>query len=137
MSLADHLRYLRALKGGPHIAEVAEAIGWEKVSDITLAEKRYRPLEDEELMAKLADYYGRPLEEFEWHNGRSRKQLTSYVHQAKENNTPVRLTLRHGETITGRPRWWDLAAVGVEMDDGRTVIVLRHAVIDWGEEKPA
>ncbi|HID54712.1 MAG TPA: hypothetical protein EYP41_22085 [Anaerolineae bacterium] len=134
MSLADHLRYLRALKGGPHIAEVAEAIGWEKVADITLAEKRYRPLEDEALMAKLADYYGRPLEGFVWHNGRSRKQLTTYIHQAIENETPVHLALRHGETLTGRPLWWDLAAVGLEIADGRAVIVLRHAVVDWGDE---
>lgn len=133
MSLADHLRYLRALKGGPHTAEVAEAIGWEKVTDITLAEKRYRPLENEELIAKLADYYGRSREEFVWHNGRSRKQLTSAIHQAKENDASVSLTLRHGETLTGKPLWWDLAAVGLEIEDGRTVIVLRHAVVDWAE----
>ena len=131
MSLSDHLRYLRAMKGGPHISEVAQAAGVAKVVDVNLAEKQYRPLTDEGLMEKLAVYYGRPLEEFQWHNTRSRKQFTHFISQAMQQGTAVSLVLRHGETVSGMVADTDLACVALRLADGRVLVVQRHAVVDW------
>lgn len=131
MSLSDHLRYLRAMKGGPHISEVAQAAGVAKVVDVNLAEKQYRPLADEGLMEKLAVYYGRPLEEFHWHNARSRKQFTYFINQAMQNETAVSLVLRHGEIVSGRVEDTDLTCVALRLVDGRLLVVQRHAVVDW------
>lgn len=131
MSLSDHLRYLRAMKGGLHISDVAQAAGVAKVVDVNMAEKQYRPLTDEGLMEKLAAYYGRPLEEFQWHNTRSRKQFTYFINKAWREETAVSLVLRHGETVSGMVADTDLACVALRLADGRLLVVQRHAVIDW------
>ena len=131
MSLSDHLRYLRANKGGVTPDEIAEAIGWEKPSHIALAEKRYRPVYDTELIEKLADYYGRPAEEFHWHNARPRKFLTFAAARALKTKEPLSLTLRSGETLTGTIEWWDLGSLGLRLGDGRLLCVQRQAVVDW------
>ncbi len=131
MSLSDHLRYLRAMQGGPHIADVAHGANVDNVAAVTVAEKQYRPLEDEDLLNKLAAYYGRPLEEFHWHNARSRKQFTFFINGAMGSETAVSLTLRHGVTLTGTVEDWDLACVALRTADGRLLVVQRHAIIDW------
>ncbi|MEZ4511127.1 MAG: hypothetical protein R3C62_04575 [Chloroflexota bacterium] len=129
MSLSDHLRYLRAINGGEHPNAIYEAIGVEK--GIMTAETAYRPIRDEALIAKLADYYKRPLEEFEWHNARPRKFLTFYVAEAMRNNTPVELQLRSGQTLAGNVEWWDLSSIGLREENGCLLVVQRHAVVDW------
>ncbi len=131
MSLSDHLRYLRAMRGGMDTRAIAEAIGLETSGPINRAETQYRPVRDPELVAKLANYYGRPLEEFQWHDARPRKFLTFYAARALETKEPASLTLRSGETLRGRIVWWDLGSIGLEMADGRTIVVMRHAVVDW------
>lgn len=131
MSLSDHLRYLRAMRGGFGTQTIADAIGLEKPWPINEAEVRYRPVRDSELVAKLADFYGRPLEEFQWHNARPRKFLTFYAARALETKEPASLTLRSGEVLRGQIVWWDLSSIGLKMDDGRTIVVMRHAIIDW------
>lgn len=131
MSLSDHLRYLRARQGGTDTIEVAQAIGLEKPTAVNLAEKQYRPVHDEALVAKLADYYGRPLEEFQWHNARPRKYLTFYIARALETKETAVLTLRSGRQLTGTAEWWDLSSVGLRDENGRLLVIQRHAVIDW------
>lgn len=130
MSLGDHLRYLRGLKD-VDTAVVAEALGLEKPSPINMAEVRYRPVEDDALVAALAAYYDRPVEEFRWHNARARKYLTFYVQRALESKEPVSLVLRTGETLTGLVEWWDLAAIGLRVAGDKLVVAQRHAVVDW------
>lgn len=112
MSLSDHLRYLRAQQGGIHTIEVAQAIGLEKPTAVNLAEKQYRPVHDVDLVAKLADYYGRPLKEFQRHNARPRKYLTFYMVRALKTKETVTLTLRSGQQLSGKAEWWDLSSVG-------------------------
>ena len=129
MSLSDHLRYLRAFNGGEHPDAIYKALGLE--SGIMGAETGYRPVRDEALVAKLADYYSRPLEEFQWHTARPRKFLTFYLAEAMRNKTPVELRLRSGQTLTGTVAWWDLSSVGLRQENGRLLVVQRHAVIDW------
>ncbi len=112
MSLSDHLRYLRALRGGTHTIEIAEAMGLEKVSPINLAESQYRPVRDPKLVEQLAAYYEQPLEEFQWHNARPRKYLTFYLARAMREETSVSLTLRFGAQLDGTVAWWDLISFG-------------------------
>ena len=130
MSLGDHLRYLRAL-ADVNTAAIAEEMGLERISPITLAEVRYRAVDDEALVAGLAEYFGRPVEEFQWHNVRPRKHLTFYVQRALELNEAITLILRSGATLSGLPEWWDLASIGLRKSDGQLVVVQRHAVVDW------
>ncbi len=131
MSLSDHLRYLRAKNGGLPTDEITQAIGLEKPTAVNMAEKQYRPVRDVELIAKLADYYGRSLEEFQWHNARPRKYLTFYIARALETKETVVLTLRSGRQLTGTAEWWDLSSVGLRDENGRLLVIQRHAVIDW------
>ncbi len=131
MSLSDHIRYLRALQGGPDILTVATAAGIEKPGSVNLAEKQYRPVHDEELVAKLAAYYGRSLEEFQWHNARPRKYLTFYIARALKTGETITLTLRSGRQLQGLAKWWDLSSVGMQDENGRLLVIQRHAVIDW------
>lgn len=65
MSLSDHLRYLRAMRPGLTPEDIAEALGLETPGAISQAEKRYRPVLDEALIAGLAQYYGQPLADFQ------------------------------------------------------------------------
>ena len=132
MSLGDHLRFLRALHGGMDTATIAGFIGIDRPWPINEIEVRYRQVGDDELVAKLAEYYDRPVEELFWHRERSRKKFTQYVHRATQEERPVRLQLRSGEVLQGIPQWWDLGSVGL-LPDGKQeiLIVQRHAVVDW------
>lgn len=131
MSLGDHLRYLRAWNGGQTTEEVAKAIDLDNITQLNLAEVRYRPVENDHLIEKLAAYYGRPVAEFQWHNARARKYLTFYLSEAKDQQRPVSLTLRGEQPLTGQVVWWDLSSVGLREDSGRVLVVQRHAIIDW------
>lgn len=131
MSLSDHLRYLRARQGGVNTLTITEAIGLEKVTPVNHAEIQYRPVRDPELVAKLADYYQRPLAEFQWHNARPRKYLTFYLARALKSKETVTLPLRSEEQLTGTVEWWDLSSVGLWDENGRLLVVQRHAVVDW------
>jgi hypothetical protein len=132
MSLGDHLRYLRALGGGVDTRTIAEAIGLDRPWPINEIEVRYREVGDDDLVAELADYYDRPVDELLWHRARSRKKLTQDVALAIQEERRVTLRLRSGAELVGEPIWWDLGAIGllIEGDDEITV-VQRHAVINW------
>jgi len=132
MSLGDQLRYLRAMRGGPSLRDVAAAIGETSASVHGAIERRYCDPSSDALVEKLAAYYGVPIEELHWHRVRLRRNLALHVLAAMKEDRSVTLRLRNGETLRGRPAWWDLSAIGLEPDDGGTLIVVqRHAVIDW------
>jgi hypothetical protein len=132
MSLGDHLRFLRALDGGVDTRTIAEAIGIERPWPINEIEVRYREVGDDDLVAKLADYYDRPVGELLWHRARSRKKLTQDLADAIRDDRTVKLVLRSGATLEGRAVWWDLGAVGLALPDQVEItVVQRHAVVDW------
>jgi hypothetical protein len=79
----------------------------------------------------LADYYGRSLEEFHWHNERPRKFLTFSLAEALRTQQPISLTLRSGELLAGQVTWWDLSSIGLQQVDSHLLVVQRHAVVDW------
>ncbi len=132
MSLSDELRYLRALHGGGNLMEVEGEIGLTPGA-LRYMEQRYRRVgEDDEALAKVAVYYGVSFEKLQWHRERYRKVLSAYLHQSLVSQAAVRVELRTGETLTGKVRWWDLGAFGLEPEDGGSLIVVqRHAVLDW------
>ncbi|MDY7076095.1 MAG: hypothetical protein SXV54_04130 [Chloroflexota bacterium] len=132
MSLGDELRYLRAFRGGGDLGQIEEEIGLQRGTLRTM-EQRYRRVgEDDEVLAKIAVYYDVPLEALQYHRERYRKALSATLHQALESGTIVRFELRTGEMLTGRVRWWDLSAFGLELGgDEPLTVVQRHAVLDW------
>jgi transcriptional regulator with XRE-family HTH domain len=132
MSLSDELRYLRALHGGPPNDEVEAAADIPR-GMLWQLEKKYRRVgEDDEVLARLAAYYGVPLEELQFHRERYRKAFSVYLHQAEQSGQIASFHLRTGEKIDGQVRWWDMAAFGLEMEGQELTVVQRHAVVDWG-----
>jgi len=132
MSLGDELRYLRAFHGGGNLREVEEQVGLPPGALRTM-EQRYRRVgEDDEVLAKVAAFYGVPLERLQFHRERYRKALSAVLQQAKESDVATHFELRTGETLSGRVQWWDLGAFGLEPQGGGPLIVVqRHAVVDW------
>lgn len=132
MSLSDHLRYLRALHGGPSNVDLLQVLGEEDTGLYFAIEQHYRDVSTDEIIEKIAAYYHVPVEELQWHRARSRKALALHIHAAIQNRETVTLHLRTGETLTGLPVWWDLAAIGLQPSgEEDLVVVQRHAVIDW------
>lgn len=132
MSLSDHLRYLRALNGGPSNADLGQVFSEEDTGLYFAIEQRYRDVSTNDILPKIAAYYRVPVEELQWHRARSRKALALHVHAAIQHHDLVALRLRNGETLIGHPVWWDLAAIGLQLiGEEDLTIVQRHAVIDW------
>jgi transcriptional regulator with XRE-family HTH domain len=134
MSLGDELRYLRAFHGGGNLQEIEDEIGLEP-GTLRYMEQRYRRVgEDDEVLAKIAAYYDVPLERLQYHRERYRKSLSATLHRAMESGVTACFELRTGETLTGRVRWWDLGAFGLEPEGGGALtVVQRHAVLNWDE----
>ena len=132
MSLGDELRYLRAFHGGGNLGEIEEEIGLEP-GTLRYMEQRYRRMgEDDDVLAKIAAYYGVSLKKLQYHRERYRKALSAFLHNSMESKKFAEFDLRTGETVTGRVRWWDLGAFGLEPEDGGPLtVVQRHAVLDW------
>ncbi len=131
MSLGDELRYLRARAGGVTPDEIQEATGV-NATLYCMLEQRYRELGDDETLDKLATYFGADAEALKRARSRSRKALSQRLNQALVDESPLRLDLRSGETLRGSLAWWDLGALGLQPNDGGSLIVVqRHAVIDW------
>jgi hypothetical protein len=132
MSLGDQLRYLRARRGGPSLSDVSRAIGEPNATRVQALEHRYRDTSDDDLIRRLAAYYGVPEEELQWHRRRSRRDLALHVHAAMQSGHAAILHLRNGDTLAGSVAWWDLSAIGLKpTDGGPLVVVQRHAVVDW------
>ncbi|MBN1180002.1 MAG: hypothetical protein JXD18_12380 [Anaerolineae bacterium] len=131
MSLGDELRYLRALRGGPALEEVEAAIEVPR-GTMWKIEQRYRRMgEDDDLLARLADYYAVPLADLQFHRERYRKALSAVLHAAQKSGAAASFRLRTGETVHGRVTWWDLASFGLQVPGQPLIVVQRHAVIDW------
>lgn len=130
MSTGDFVRFQRALHGGPTPAEIEQATG---VSAATyrMLEQRYRAIGTEEELAKLATYFGvedsELLERQEW----TRKQLSADLVEAADQERPIRLDLRTGESFTGQVIWSDLGAALIDLQDGQQLVIQRHMIDRW------
>ena len=130
MSLGDELRFLRATAGGITPLEIAEATGIDAGLYCQL-EQRYREMGDDETVEKLAAYFACDPDMLQRARSWSRKALSQHLARALAKESSIELHLRTGETLTGRPAWWDLGAIGLAVEDRSLIVVQRHAVIDW------
>jgi transcriptional regulator with XRE-family HTH domain len=130
MSAGDYLRYLRATKGGPTPQDIQKATGV-PAGNYRQIEQRYRATGSEEELASLAAYFEVPAEELigrvEW----TRKALSAALVEAIEQDAPIRLELRSGQTVTGKVQWSDLGAALLQLADGQEIVVQRHIVDRW------
>lgn len=130
MSLGDFVRFQRAVKGGP--------TPWQIEADTGIPpgiyrqiEQRYRAIGEEDLLEKIAAYYGVAVEELRWRQHWPRKGLTATLVDAQENDRPLTLVLRNGEALSGAVQWWDLGALAIRQDDGGLLVVQRHFIDRW------
>lgn len=56
---------------------------------------------------------------------------TACIARALKTGETVTLTLRSGWQLSGKAKWWDLGSVGLEDENGRLLVIQRHAIIDW------
>ncbi|MEA2573961.1 MAG: hypothetical protein QOH93_1259 [Chloroflexia bacterium] len=143
MSLSDHIKYLRAVKGGVTPWEIAEASGV-PASEVHLIEVKHRRVgEDDETLSKLAGYFGVPLEALTTRRESYRKMLTGFLEEHKGKESRVTLTLESGEEVSGQIDWFSREAVALVPGDGANsegdgsdpYIVQRGWVANWrGEE---
>lgn len=135
MSLGDYLRLLRAKRGGVTPWEI-EAVTNLPKGLYRMIEQRYRAMGDDEAIQTLADFYGVAFEELQWRSNWPRKALSHALVAAKAAGHPLTLHLWNGKILKGMVRWWDLGAIGLELEDGTLVVVQRHAAERW-EPAPA
>lgn len=135
MSLGDKLRVLRAERGGITPLDIEAALPDLPKGIYRQMEQRYRAVGDDASIRMLADFYGVPFEDLRWRLDWPRKALSRALIHAKQNDLPITLHLWDGETVTGRVRWWDLGAVGLETTGGE-IVVQRHAAERWSPRSP-
>ena len=117
MSLSDHIKYLRAVKGGLTPWEIAEGSGV-PAREIHLIEVKHRLVgENDSVLERLAAYFGVPLEEFTSRRGAYRKRLTAFLEESEQDGSPVVLKLENGEDITGKVEWFAREAIAVAPAD--------------------
>jgi hypothetical protein len=135
MSLSDHVKYLRAVKGGLTPWEIAEGSGV-PAREIHLIEVKHRLVgENDAILERLAGYFGVPVEELKSRRGAYRKRLTAFLDESQQASTPVALKLEGGEEITGKIDWYAREAIAIVPEDGEegtpAYIVQRAYVADW------
>jgi sRNA-binding regulator protein Hfq len=130
MSLGDYLRLLRATAGGITPFEIEAATGLPP-GVYRLMEQRYRAVGDDESVRILADYYKVPLDDMLWRMDWPRKALSRSLVAAMRQESTVKLQLWNGQAASGKVKWWDLGAVGLETEQGNLLVVQRHAVERW------
>lgn len=132
MSLGDYLRHLRAMHGGESTLEIAKILGLPSPWPINEIEQRYREVGADELVQKLAEYYGVPAADLLARRKRSRKALSQFLDDAQKTGRKATLVLRTGERLSGTVQWADMGALALEMENiPGPVIVQRHIVDEW------
>lgn len=138
MSLADYSRLMRAQNGGWGFEELTARVGGPVAKQLFQLERKQRDVATDELIAQMSQLYQISVEDLRWHQQRSRRDLTLFCEAQHKANTPIVLKLRHGESLSGRIVWHDIAAIALQGEgDAYPVIVQRHAVIDWAAQESA
>jgi hypothetical protein len=138
MSLSDYVRYQRAVKGGLTPWEIAEGSGVTS-RDVHLLEVKHRRMgDDDELLRKLAAFFGVPFEALSGRREAYRKRLASFLDDKVSQSRPVTLKLESGEELTGVPAWYSREAIALNDGSPQTgdappslCIVQRGWVADW------
>lgn len=136
MSLGDMLRLLRARRDGITPVDIEEALPALPKGLYRQMEQRYRAVGDDETIQLLAGYYDVPFEDLRWRLDWPRKALSRACVHVMQHDASLTLTLWNGQTVTGRVKWWDLGALGLELADGQPLVIQRHAVERWEPRAP-
>ena len=133
MSLSDHIKYLRAVKGGLTPWEIAEGSGV-PAREIHLMEVKHRRVgENDAELEQLAQFFGVPAEDLARRREAYRKRLTTFLEEHQAHSKAVTLKLEDGEEITGKVDWFGREALALRPDDAldSPYIVQRGWVADW------
>lgn len=140
MSLSDYIRYQRAAKGGLTPWEIAEGSGVSS-RDVHLIEVKHRRMgDDDEMLRKLATYFGVPFDALASRREAYRKRLAAFLDHNVSQSRPITLKLESGEELAGVPVWYSREAVALREgaaeaeagdDPVDLCIVQRGWVADW------
>lgn len=136
MSLSDYIKYQRAVKGGLTPWEIAEGSGVSS-RDVHLLEVKHRRMgEDDDMLQKLADYFGVPIDELTRRREAYRKRLISFLEENATEGNAIALKLESGEEVAGVPAWYSREAIalrpeGEPTDSADLYIVQRAWIADW------
>lgn len=140
MSLSDYIRYQRAAKGGLTPWEIAEGSGVSS-RDVHLIEVKHRRMgDDDEMLRKLAAYFGVQFDALAGRREAYRKRLAAFLDQNVSQSRLITLKLESGEEVAGVPVWYSREAVALregaaeveaEADPVDLCIVQRGWVADW------
>jgi hypothetical protein len=132
MSLADYSRYMRAQNGGWGFEDLSSRVGSVVAKQLFQLERKQRDVATDELIEQMAQLYQVSVEELRWHQERSRRALTLFCQAQQKVEGAITVKLRHGESLSGKILWHDIAAIALQTDGSAPpVIVQRHAVVDW------
>ena len=113
MSLSDYIRYQRAAKGGLTPWEIAEGSGVSS-RDVHLIEVKHRRMgDDDEMLRKLAAYFGVPFDALASRREAYRKRLAAFLDHNVSQSRPINLKLESGEELAGVPIWYSREAVAL------------------------
>jgi hypothetical protein len=138
MSLSDYIRYQRAAKGGLTPWEIAEGSGVSS-RDVHLIEVKHRRMgDDDEMLRKLAAYFGVPFDALASRREAYRKRLAAFLDHNVSQSRPITLKLESGEELAGVPVWYSRESIALregageaEADPVDLCIVQRGWVADW------
>jgi hypothetical protein len=136
MSLSDYIKYLRAVKGGLTPWEIAEGSGV-PAREIHLIEVKHRRMgEDDQVLEKLAAFFGVPAGDLTGRREAYRKRLTFFLEDCHQNENSVVLRLENGEEVRGTVDWYSREAVALKPEgdaeeESYPYIVQRGYVADW------
>lgn len=140
MSLSDYIRYQRAAKGGLTPWEIAEGSGVSS-RDVHLIEVKHRRMgDDDEMLHKLAGYFGVPFDALASRREAYRKRLAAFLDHNVSQSRAITLKLESGEELAGVPVWYSREAVALRdgaaeaeagADPVDLCIVQRGWVADW------
>ncbi len=143
MSLSDYVKYQRALLGGLTPWEIAEGSGV-PAREVHLLEVKHRRMgEDDDVLQRLANYFGVPLKELTGRREAYRKRLSYFLEENNHEIVPISFKLESGEEVRGTLAWYSREAVALKPEeanhsdgesnnnDDTLCIVQRAWIADW------
>ncbi len=132
MSLSDYVKFMRATKGGVTPWEIADATGVPS-KEVHLLEVKHRRMgDDDDMLAKLAQYFEVPVEDLVRRRDAFRKRLTGFVADRQRSEEPVTFVLESGERLEGTIAWFGREAIALQPpDSGHPLVIQRAVIAEW------
>lgn len=132
MTLGNYISYLRAMRGGISPQDVAEQTGIDRYTLWEL-EVKHRQVGDDDMLHKLSEFFGVSYDDLATRREHFGKRFTSFLWRRLNDHEPAWFVVRFGERVEGRVRWANMLSFALDIEDRPDpLVVLRHAVDDWG-----